>query len=129
MISIQITAFYAALLTLFYIALAGNVIRKRFKHQVGLGDRGNITVLKAIRVHGNFGEYIPLALLLLAMFEISGGSETSLHVYGGILIVSRILHALGLSKSHKTSPARALGTLMLYGVLIALSDVHIINYI
>ncbi|WP_226960715.1 MAPEG family protein [Thalassotalea sp. LPB0316] len=124
---IDLTAFYGAILTLLYIALAINVIRMRFKHQVGLGDLGKIEVLKAIRIHGNFAEYIPLALLLMAFYEVNGGSEQWLHGFGIALIISRVLHAIGLSKSYKTSLPRAGGTLLLFGVLITLSVTLLIS--
>ncbi|GLX87046.1 hypothetical protein tloyanaT_32990 [Thalassotalea loyana] len=121
MVVIDLTAFYAAILTLVYIGLAVHVIRMRFKHKVGLGDLGKIEVLKAIRIHGNFAEYIPLALLLMAFYEVNGGDSTMLHGFGIALIVSRLAHAVGLTKSYKTSLPRAIGTLLLFGVLITLS--------
>ncbi len=127
MISLDTTPIFAAILTLLYIALSINVIRMRFKHQVGLGDLGKIEVLKAIRVHGNFGEYIPLALLLMAFYEINGGSEQYLMGFGIALVLSRLAHAFGLSKSHKTSLPRAIGTLLLFGVLITLSVLLLIQ--
>ena len=64
--SIQITAIYASLLAIFYIVLSFRVARRRMRFQVGLGTGQNIELERAIRIHGNFGEYIPLALLLLA---------------------------------------------------------------
>ena len=40
--------------------------------QVGLGDGGEKTLLRHIRVHGNFGEYVPFILMLMLMGELLG---------------------------------------------------------
>jgi len=127
--SITITAFYASLLALCFIALSFNVIRLRFKLKVGLGDGGEEPLIKAIRTHGNFSEYIPLALLLLAGFELSGADSLWLHILGSILFLSRVLHALGLSQSIGTSKARVLGTLSMFGVLFVLAVTNIYLFI
>ena len=71
--SVQITAIYASLLTIFYIFLSFRVAQRRMRFQVGLGTGQNVELERAVRIHGNFGEYIPLALLLLAFFESGGG--------------------------------------------------------
>ncbi|WP_274620662.1 MAPEG family protein [Colwellia maritima] len=70
-INITITAFYASLLTLLYIGLSFNVIRLRFKLKVGVGDGGQEQLTKAIRIHGNFSEYMPLALILLVGLNLA----------------------------------------------------------
>lgn len=127
--NITITAFYGSLLALCFIALSFNVIRLRFKLKVGLGDGGEEPLVKAIRAHGNFAEYIPLALILLAGFELSGTDNLWLHILGSVLFLSRILHALGLSQSIGTSKPRAIGTLSMFSVLLILAIINIYNFI
>jgi len=127
--NITITAFYASLLALLFIALSFNVIRLRFKLKVGLGDGGEKALIKAIRIHGNFAEYIPLALILLAGYELSGADSFWIHFFGSVLFLSRILHAVGLSKSIGTSKPRALGTISLFIVLLILSIANICEFI
>lgn len=68
--SLAITSFYAAVLALFYVVLAGLVIRQRFKHRVGLGTGKDVELLQAVRMHGNFAEYVPLLLILVALLEL-----------------------------------------------------------
>ena len=68
------TPLYAALLALLFVVLSGRVIKQRLKHQVGLGDGGQPALVRAIRVHGNFIENVPLALLLLLMYEMMNGA-------------------------------------------------------
>jgi uncharacterized membrane protein YecN with MAPEG domain len=124
-INITITAFYASLLALLFIALSFNVIRLRFKLKVGLGDGGEKALTKAIRIHGNFAEYMPLALILLAGYELSGAQSSLIHIFGSVLVLGRVLHAVGISKSIGTSKARVLGTLSMFLVLLMLSVANI----
>ena len=61
--SVSITALYAAILALIIVALGINVTVHRVKLRVSLGDGGNPTMLRMIRLHANAIEYIPLALV------------------------------------------------------------------
>ena len=61
----MIISLYAGILALIYIGLSGYVIQGRFKNKVSLGDNNNADMQKRIRVHGNFAEYVPLALFLI----------------------------------------------------------------
>lgn len=128
-INITITAFYASLLALLFIALSFNVIRLRFKLKVGVGDGGEQPLIKAIRIHANFAEYMPLALILLAGYELSGGDNLWLHMFGSVLFIGRVLHAIGLSQSIGTSKARFLGTVTMFSVLLLLALANICVFI
>lgn len=127
--NITITTFYASLLTLLYIGLSINIIRLRFKLRVGLGDGGKEPLIKAIRIHGNFAEYMPLALILLAGFELSGADSFWVHGFGAVLFVGRVLHAIGLTHSVGTSKPRAFGILSMFIVLIMLAVANIYTFI
>lgn len=120
-LSLKITAFYAALLTLLLLGLSFNVIRLRLKLKVGIGDGKEKALAAAIRIHGNFIEYVPLALILLACYELNGADRLCLHALGSMLFVGRILHAVGLSKSIGTSVQRQLGMILTFLVLLVLS--------
>jgi hypothetical protein len=89
--SVSITALYAGILSLVMVALAINVTMHRAKLRVPMGDGGNPIMLRMIRLHGNAVEYLPLALVLMALYEINGGSHTLLHIAGIVLIVGRVL--------------------------------------
>ena len=120
-----ITALYASLLALVFVTLSVNIIRLRLKLKIGVGDGGESMLTKAIRVHGNFSEYIPLALILLACYELSGANTIWLHVLGATLLIGRVTHAIGLSKSVGTSLPRVIGTLATFIVLLSLAAVNI----
>ena len=66
---VSITALYAGLLALIFVALGINVTVHRVKLSVPLGDRGNSQMLRMMRLHGNAAEYIPLAVALMATYE------------------------------------------------------------
>jgi hypothetical protein len=114
-----ITALYAGLLGLLYLALCWQVVDHRRKGRVGLGTGGNPDLERAIRVHGNFAEYVPLFLVLLLLAELGGAAAWLLHALGAVFLVSRIGHAYGLSRSSGTTRGRFFGTLFTWIALLA----------
>lgn len=122
---LDVVPFYAGIITLLYAGLTARVINLRRLLRVGIGDGGQHELKRAIRVHGNFSEYVPLTLILLAFAELKGLSGNWLHTAGSVLIVSRLLHALGLGNNPGTSKGRFFGSVLNYTVLIA-SAVYLI---
>jgi len=120
-VSLSITGLYASLLGLLFIGLAFNIIRLRLQFKVGIGDGGNEALEKAIRVHGNFAEYIPMALLMLGIYEINGAGPLWLHTLGAVLFLGRVLHAIGLSKTSGVTKQRQIGMISLFIVFIVLA--------
>ena len=92
----SITANYLAILALIYAALALQVIRLRRSSQAPFNDGGNASLRSAIRAHGNFMEYVPIIALMVALLEMSGASALRVHVLMGLLVLSRLLHPLGM---------------------------------
>ena len=92
-----ITPFYAALLGLVYLGLSANVIRTRRGTSVSLGDGGDALLMRRIRGHGNFAEYVPIALVLLVFLETGGASAILVHVLNAALVVGRLMHGFALS--------------------------------
>ena len=105
----KITALYAGALALLYLFLTFRTLNYRRTQQVEIGDGGDKQLLRRIRVHGNFAEYVPIALLLMGFAESLHLSGTSLHVIGLLLLVGRIVHAYGLSQTPHILPMRAGG--------------------
>lgn len=91
-----ITAFYAAALALIYAALSGWVVAGRLSSDVLHGDGGDKSLLKRIRSHGNFAEYVPLTLLLIALLEASGAGAALVTTLLIVLVVARLLHPVGM---------------------------------
>ena len=91
------TALYAALLSLLYGALAVRVVHLRVRLNARLGDAGDVRLQRAVRAHAHFAEYVPLLLLLLLLLEVNGTTARGLHAFGLLLLVSRVLHVVGVA--------------------------------
>jgi uncharacterized membrane protein YecN with MAPEG domain len=94
---LMVTPLYAGLLALLFIAMAWRVVRLRQSSRTAFGDGGSVDLLRVIRGHGNFAEYVPLALLLLALLELGRMSIYVLHALGLALLIARVMHAAALS--------------------------------
>lgn len=81
---LTITAIYGSFLALFLIVLALPVIKLRRSMKVGLGDGGHQSLRQAIRAHGNAAEFIPIFVILLAIFELNHASALALHIFGAV---------------------------------------------
>jgi uncharacterized protein len=103
------TALYAGLLGLVAFGVAFPAGRLRGRLNIPVGDGGNPDLLCAMRRHANFVEWVPLALILIALLELNGVSTTMIHVFGTVLVVSRIAHAVGLRSDTMKSVPRLLG--------------------
>jgi uncharacterized protein len=106
---LSITALYAGILALIVIALAVNVTAHRVKLRVPLGDGGNPQMRRMIRLHGNAAEYIPLALVLMALYELNGGWHTALHIVGIAMIAGRVLQTWGMWATDMANIGRQIG--------------------
>lgn len=96
MIFPTITAFYAGLLGLIYAGLSAWVIGGRLTGNVLFGDGGQDGLRRRVRSHGNFIEYVPLTLLLIALYEAGGGSRGWVQGLLIVLVIARILHPIGM---------------------------------
>ncbi len=117
----QITLFYASLSALLLIGLSVQVVRLRRQLRIGVGSGGNPQLECAIRAHGNFCEYVPIALLLLLALELAASLPGwALHLLGGMLVVGRLLHGFfGLNRGPGTSFGRFFGTLLTWLMIVA----------
>jgi hypothetical protein len=104
-----ITAFYASLLAFLFVLLSARVIVQRRAARVEIGFGESPELLRRSRVHANFAEYVPFALLLLALAESLKAPSIVLHLLGLTLLVARLLHAYGLSQTPHILRWRALG--------------------
>jgi uncharacterized membrane protein YecN with MAPEG domain len=106
---LPLTSLYAAILALIIVALGINVTVHRVKLQVSLGDGGNPQMLRMIRLHGNAIEYLPLSLLLMALYELNGGLHWILHVIGIALIAGRLIQTAAMWGTEIPKPGRGIG--------------------
>ncbi len=107
-----ITAFYASLLAVFFLVLSARVIGWRRVQRVELGHGEDPQLLRRMRVHANFAEYVPLTLLLMALTESMTPPRPLLHLVGILLVVGRLMHAYGLSQTPHILRYRAWGMIL-----------------
>ena len=114
-----ITPFYAALVALVYVYLSMRVINTRRSERVGLGDGDNRTLRRAIRAHGNCGEYAPMALLLIAFAEMQGAQIWLVHALGLMLLAGRVAHASGFGREPERMNLRVAGMRLTIATIVA----------
>jgi uncharacterized membrane protein YecN with MAPEG domain len=113
-----VTPLYAGLLALWFAILGFRVIQLRRHTHVSAGDGGEPGLQRAIRGHANFVEYVPLALLLLAVLELSRFSIYVLHGLGATLLVARLIHGWAFSFTSGSPQGRLVGATLTFIVLI-----------
>jgi uncharacterized membrane protein YecN with MAPEG domain len=118
---ISITALYGAILALIIVALGINVTMHRVKLKVPLGDGGNPQMLRMIRLHGNAVEYIPLAIVLMAIYELNGGWHSALHLIGIALVAGRLIQTWAMWSTEVAGPGRGIGQTLTWLSIAALA--------
>lgn len=114
-------ALWAGLHIVLLLVLSVLVVRQRQTHKVALGDEGVPELAQAIRAFGNATEYVPAALVGLAVLVLAGAPPLAIHVVGSVLFIGRVTHALGLSMSGGTSFPRAIGIVLTWLAYVMLA--------
>ena len=115
--TIEITPLYAIPLAFMLFLLWLSVVKRRGATKVSIGYGSDEILHENIRKHGNFIEFVPLVLVIMALAELRGGNAIALHVAGILLVVSRALHPFGLRHDNALHVLRIIGN---SGSLIAL---------
>ena len=126
MTGLPVTSVAAAIAALMLIALSVPVSLRRAKVKSVAGDGGDATLQRLIRTQGNFIEYAPMGLILLALVEVGVTSATMLWTIGILLIAGRGLHALGMIRG--STPLRAIGMLGTYASLLISAFILLARY-
>ncbi|MEZ5560087.1 MAG: MAPEG family protein [Pseudomonadales bacterium] len=112
-----ITALYAVPLTLLFVLLSVRTIRVRRRAGVAIGSGDSGELARASRAHGNFAEYVPLALLLMYFQEVLAAPFWWLHALGTLLVAGRVVHAWGISREPEDYRYRVTGMSATFTVL------------
>ncbi len=115
-----VTSIIAAVLTCIFIKLSFAVIGLRRKNKVGLGSGGHEDLERAIRAQGNFAEYVPFGIILVACLELNGAPWWLVAILGITLIIGRLIHAVGMNVPPPDFSKRKLGMQFTFMTLIAL---------
>lgn len=126
----QVTMLAAGVLGLLVVVLGLRVSAARRKFGISLGDGGNPVLQERIRAHGNAVETIPLALILLLLAEQTNGAIWLVIGLAVLLVVSRILHPIGIALPAPNAPRviGIIGTWTVTGGLALMAIVHGIGW-
>ncbi len=116
--SLAVSPIYIGLGALMFVLLSARVILGRREHKVGIGTGGNDQLTQRIRAQGNCAEYLPMILVMLVAIELSGAPAWVVHLYGAVGVISRAIHASGLSRTGGVSAGRSIGMVGTFAVLI-----------
>ncbi len=116
---LPVTALYAGLAGLLLAFLAMRVPPLRARLRQSLGDGGHALLQRAVRVHGNAAEHIPITIILLGLAEGLGAQLWLLHLVGGLLLLGRLLHVVGLWSPTTPGLCRVVGMVMTFTAQIA----------
>lgn len=127
---LPITAFYVSLLGICYLYLSFLVIGVRRAKQISLGDGGNEDLKRLTRAHGNFSEYVPITLIMIACFEANAGQGWGVHALAAALLFGRVLHAYGLRQHTGASWQRIVGMLLTFAAMLiaAVANLALIHF-
>ena len=114
----MITAAYASLLTLLYVYLSIQIISIRRGKKISIGSGSDKQLERAMRVHANFSEYMPLSLLLILMLEIQSVNNLVIIFLGLLLLAGRCIHAYGVSQQEEDFRLRVYGMTLTFMTLI-----------
>jgi uncharacterized membrane protein YecN with MAPEG domain len=108
---------YAAIFAFVFILLALRVIKLRYSKRIAIGTRGDAVLERRMRVHANFAEYVPFALLLLAFLEMQAHSRYLIHLLALALLAARLVHAYGVSQENEDIRLRTAAMVTTFAVL------------
>lgn len=106
---LSVTAIYAGILAILYVLLSNHVAGTRRAEQISLGDGDSKRLQRRSRAHGNFAEYAPFGLLLLALLEAQGAPGWAIHALGLLLLFGRLLHGAAFLRRRMSLPLRVAG--------------------
>lgn len=120
-----VSSIIVSVLTIIFVRLSLAVIGLRRKNKVGLGNGGHDDLERAIRAQGNFAEYVPFGVILLACLELNGAPWWLVAIPGIALIVGRLIHARGINTPPPDFSQRVLGMKLTFGTLITLAILNL----
>lgn len=121
------TPLYASILALVYVYLSFRTLGLRRANKIAIGDGNNVTLQRAIRVHANFSEYVPMALILITYIEILKFNAILINVLCLSLLIGRISHAYGVSKLQEDFKFRVFGMAMTFSAIVMSSILLILR--
>ncbi len=122
-----ITTITASLLSFLFIIISLKIIKLRHRYKVSIGSGGNEHLEMTIRAHGNFAEYVPIALLLMLCAEANQVNLIVLCILAFSLILGRLFHAYAFVFNKNHFKYRVRSMVLTFSTIIFLAALNIIN--
>lgn len=117
----EITVIYLPVFGIVFAILSVRTLLLRRSLQTAIGDGKNIRLKRAIRVHANFAEYVPIALLLIFVLEQKTDYTIGIHILCLALLLGRCIHAFGVSQTGENFSFRVTGMALTLMTIISAS--------
>lgn len=121
-----VTSLFAALFAVMLVVLSARVIQRRRAARVALGDGGVTALNRAIRAQGNFAEYVPFALILLALMEMGEWSGWLVAGLGAFLFIGRLIHAFGVLGEPENLRYRVMGMSITFVTILSAALLNLV---
>ena len=122
----SITLLYGGLAALLTFGLGLNVSLQRLSDRAFIDAEPSKALLFRVRAHGNAAEWVPLAIVLMLVLEVSGADGQGLHGLGGTFVLGRVMHAAGLLG--RLGRIRIAGTVLFYLATLLLSAWAVVRH-
>lgn len=126
---LMITPLYTAVIALVFVGLSVRTLLLRRRSKVAIGTGQDPILSRAARVHANFAEYVPIALILVYFLEIQTDTSVQIHLLCIALIAGRLIHAYGVSQVNENYRFRVLGMFLTLSTIIFASTRLIASYL
>ncbi len=114
-----IVSLYAGTLALWFLVLSARVVQGRIgPNSPGIGDGGDVEMLRRIRGQANFTEYVPIILILIGLMELNNFPNGLIHALGITLLLGRLLHGYAFSFTSDYVFGRTAGILLTFLTLL-----------
>jgi uncharacterized membrane protein YecN with MAPEG domain len=111
---LAVTGLYAGILAVMMFVLAYMTSARRREARISLGTGDDAIMEKRSRAFGNFIEFVPMMLLLMAIIEVQGHRPLVIHIFGIAIVAGRLFHAMGMTGVLKAVNGGFVGAILTY---------------
>jgi uncharacterized protein len=122
--TLPVTSLLAGVFALLMVPLSLQVSLRRAKLGVSAGDANDETLRRRIRAHGNFIEYVPMALIAVGLIEFGGAAKPLVVGLAVAFFLSRALHGIGML--YTSTPTLRAGGMLIQHVAFLMAGVWLV---
>lgn len=106
----------AAVIVNFWLGM--RISKLRYGLGVSIGDGGHEALMRRMRAQANLLENTPLTLILVAAVELAGRGGVWLAPAGGVFILGRVAHGIGMDGPFKAGRPIGMATTYLFQIVL-----------